>query len=275
MRWSTGRDRIRRRRRRRRRSGAAFSLFATAWLIAIVGGCKTRENGGSSATPGSAGTSKSGCDDVPSASDLKKYLAIAPDSGEAGGLFHGRAEWAAVVNRAGNVCAYAPSTDSAGGIWPGSQAVAKAKAYTTNAFSTDTLAFSTARLYTLAQPGHSLFGVWQPETFNPSCLAPLASRDGGVGKICGGAIAFGGGVPLYQNGHVVGGLGVSGDTPCTDHEIAKRIRDLAHMNPKAGKLVDDITFSKVDHPSLYTHPLCPNTWRNGQKIGDEPVASGY
>jgi uncharacterized protein GlcG (DUF336 family) len=247
----------------------------TIGLVTLTGACQGRENGSTTATPGSASISKSGCNDVPSASDLKKYLAVAPDSGEAGGLFHGRAEWAAVVNRAGDVCAYAPSTDSAGGIWPGSQAVAKAKAYTTNAFSTDTLAFSTARLYTLAQPGHSLFGVWQPETFNPACLATLASRDGGVGKVCGGAIAFGGGVPIYRNGHIVGGLGLSGDTPCADHEIAKRIRDLAHMNPKAGKLVDDITYSNVDHPSIYTHPLCPNTWRNGQKIGEEPVASGY
>jgi uncharacterized protein GlcG (DUF336 family) len=251
------------------------STLVLASIVASIAACNARQNGGTTATPGSAGTSQSGCGDVPSAADLKKYLAMAPDSGEVGGLFHGRAEWAAVVNRAGELCAYAPSTDSAGGIWPGSQAVAKAKAYTTNAFSTDTLAFSTARLYTLAQPGHSLFGIWQPETFNPTCLAPLASRDGGVGKVCGGAIAFGGGVPIYRNGHIVGGLGLSGDTPCADHEMAKRVRDLAHLNPKSGKLVDDITYSKVDHPSIYTHPLCPNTWRNGQKIGDEPVAAGY
>jgi hypothetical protein len=39
--------------------------------------------------------------------------------------------------------------------------------------------------------------------------------------------------------------------------------------------VDDITYSKVDRPSIYTHPLCPNTWRNGQKIGDEAPAAGY
>ncbi len=38
---------------------------------------------------------------------------------------------------------------------------------------------------------------------------------------------------------------------------------------------DDITYSSVDGPSLYTHPLCFNTWRNGVKLGDEPPASGY
>ena len=39
--------------------------------------------------------------------------------------------------------------------------------------------------------------------------------------IAGGMIFFGGGFPLYQNGQTTGGLGTSGDTSCTDHEIAK------------------------------------------------------
>jgi hypothetical protein len=73
----------------------------------------------------------------------------------------------------------------------------------------------------------------------------------------------------------VGGLGVSGDTACADHEIAKRIRAMTGLNPAKGPLVDDITYSSVDGPTVYTHPLCPNTWRNGQKIGEEPPASGY
>ena len=30
-----------------------------------------------------------------------------------------------------------------------------------------------------------------------------------------------------------------------------------------------------DPPSLFTHPLCKNTWRNGQKIGEEPAANQY
>ena len=97
----------------------------------------------------------------------------------------------------------------------------------------------------------------------------------GSTKVCGGAIAFGGGVPLYRGGHIAGGLGVSGDTPCADHEIAKRIRHLAKLDPAGGPVADDIQYSKADRPSIYTHPLCPNTWRNGQHIGDEPPASGY
>jgi hypothetical protein len=39
--------------------------------------------------------------------------------------------------------------------------------------------------------------------------------------------------------------------------------------------VDDISYSVVDRPSVFTHPLCPNTWRNGKKIGDEAPATGY
>jgi hypothetical protein len=50
---------------------------------------------------------------------------------------------------------------------------------------------------------------------------------------------------------------------------------MAGLAPPTGNSADDITYSKVDHASIYTHPLCPNTWRNGVKIGEEPVASGY
>lgn len=210
------------------------------------------------------------CSAVPAADQLKRYLAAAPDSGNAGGLFAGRAEWAAVVNRAGAVCAIIPPNDSIGGHWPGSRSIAMAKAFTANGFSTNTLAFSTARLYTLTQPGHSLWGVGEPEPFNPSCLDPNSTE-----KVCGGSISFGGGVPLYKDARIVGGLGVSGDTPCADHEIAKRIRHLAGLDPKGGEFVDDITYASADHASIYTHPLCPNTWRNGTRIGDEPVATGY
>jgi hypothetical protein len=86
---------------------------------------------------------------------------------------------------------------------------------------------------------------------------------------------FGGGVPLYKGGVRVGGLGVSGDTACTDHEIAKRVREKAGLNPEGGAAVDDITYSQADGPSIFTHPLCPNTWRNGKKVGDEAAAKGY
>ena len=183
--------------------------------------------------------------------------------------------WGAVVNRKGALCAFATSQDDNSKVWPGSQAIAKAKAYTANGFSLDTSPLSTARLYTLTQPGHSLWSLGQSNLFDTQALAPPSGASGGKGQINGGLIFFGGGVPLYKNGLIVGGLGVSGDTACADHEIAKRVRDLAGLNPTGGALVDDITYSSKDGASLYTHPLCFNTYRNGVSIGTEPVATGY
>ena len=160
-------------------------------------------------------------------------------------------------------------------MWPGSQAIAKAKAYTANAFSLDTLALSTARLYTFTQPGHSLWSLGQSNLFDPKFLAPPDAQGVPANQITGGLIFFGGGVPLYKNGKIIGGLGISGDTSCTDHEIAKRVRTLAGFNPPGGAAVDDITYSSVDGASAFTHPLCLNTWRNNVFIGDEKPAAGY
>ncbi|HWB17440.1 MAG TPA: heme-binding protein [Vicinamibacterales bacterium] len=222
------------------------------------------------------GTADAACGDLPSASDLKSWLQRAPaEGGEAGGLFSGKMEWAAVVDRKGEVCATAVATDDPAAAWPGSQAIAKAKAYTANAFSTDAMPLSTARLYTLTQPGHSLWGLASSNTFNPDCLASPDDASASNGKVCGGIITFGGGVPLYRNNTRVGGLGVSGDTACADHEIAKRVRHLASLDPPKGEFVDDIQFSEADGPSVFTHPLCANTWRNGKKIGEEAKAEGY
>jgi uncharacterized protein GlcG (DUF336 family) len=258
-------------------------------LAAFAGGCNRVESQRAAANspttqPGAAasqsagprqGASSANCRDLPSADDLRKWLREAPGQGEAGGLMSGKMEWAAVVNREGEICATAVATDEPASAWPGSQAIAKAKAYTANAYSTDAAPMSTARLYTLTQPGHSLWGVGEPNPFNPECLVRPDEANKTNGKICGGSIAFGGGVPLYRNKTRVGGLGVSGDTACADHEIAKRIRHLASLDPEKGEFVDDITFSGADGPSVFAHPLCPNTWRNGKKIGDEQQAQGY
>jgi len=221
----------------------------------------------------------SSCAGLPSESQLKALLKAAPGQNhnpDAGGLFHGDRMWGAVVNRDGKICSVATSTDDPTQVWPGSQAIAKAKAYTGNAFSLDTLALSTARLYTFTQPGHSLWSLGQSNLFDPKALAtPGGKGDDGDNQIAGGLIFFGGGVGLYKNGKIIGGLGISGDTSCTDHEIAKRVRDAAGLNPPNGKLADDITYSSVDGAGVFTHPLCPNTFRNGIFIGNEANATGY
>lgn len=256
-----------------------FAVVIAMLFAVIVAACTKSPSPNAAASglasPDSSASGRVGCDNIPSADDLKKWLLTAPDSGNAGGLFGGKQEWAAVVNRDGVVCAVAIATADPSAAWMGSEAISKAKAFTANAFSTDTLALSTARLYTLSLPGHSLWSVANGNPFRPDCFDKPTRTGTTDHRICGGTIAFGGGVALYKNGRKVGGLGLSGDTPCADHEIAKRIRNFLGYNPAKGAYADDITYSSVDHPSIYTHPLCPNTWRNGQKIGEEPVASGY
>jgi uncharacterized protein GlcG (DUF336 family) len=214
-----------------------------------------------------------GCEDVPKAADLKKLLQDAPaQNGDAGGLFHGKAMWGAVVNRNGELCALAVSTDDAPATWPGSRGIAIAKASTANAFSADTMPLSTARLYTLSQPGHTLWGIAQGNPLNAACMGAGNDTTTGIGKVCGGSIVFGGGLALYKGQTRVGGLGVSGDTACTDHEIAKRARQAAGLAP-AGLPSDDIVYAAVDGPSPFAHPFCANTFRDGKKLGDEAPGS--
>src|SRR5207253_3487015 len=129
---------------------------------------------------------------------------IISDGTTVGGLFNGTRMWGAVVNRDGEVCAYVTSKADPTQVWPGSQAIAKAKAYTANAFSLDSLALSTARLYTFVQPGHSLFGLNNSNPFDPLALAPPGGQGGGNSQVVGGIITFGGGVPLYKAGKIIG-----------------------------------------------------------------------
>jgi uncharacterized protein GlcG (DUF336 family) len=256
---------------------AALATIASCTSARTQSPAETQQGAASDMNgPPYAGAAKAGCADLPSASDLKKWLRAAPGvGGEAGGLFSGQMEWASIVNRLGELCATAVATDDPASAWPGSQAISKAKAYTANAYSTDGSPLSTARLYTLTQPGHSLWGVAEPNPFRADCLASPKEMNATNGKICGGSISFGGGVPLYKGKTRVGGLGVSGDTACADHEIAKRIRHLAQLDPEKGQFADDIIYTAADGPSPFAHPLCANTWRNGQKLGDEANANGY
>ena len=215
------------------------------------------------------------CRGLPSEGELKAFLAAAPAAGgDAGGLFHGTRMWGAVVNRDGELCALATSTVDPTQVWPGSRHIAMHKAHTANGFSLDTLALSTARLYTFSQPGHSLFGLNNSNLFDTKCLGAPGSPKG-RNQICAGVITFGGGVGLYSGSEIIGALGVSGDTACADHEIAKRVRNLAGLNPPGGPLVDDITYSTTEGASVFTHPLCVNTWRNGVFVGNEQPAAGY
>jgi hypothetical protein len=96
-----------------------------------------------------------------------------------------------------------------------------------------------------------------------------------VGGRIGGVNVFGGGVPLYgAEQKLLGGLGVSGDTSCADHDIAWRVRknlDLDHLKGIAGvsgdpERPDNIVFDVTVNPAGGTgtsaggfgHPKCTN-----------------
>ena len=127
-----------------------FRVFVLAALM-LIAARGWADEGGSAA-----------CKSLPDATALAALLTSAPGSGgDAGGLFHGARMWGAIVNRSGEMCSFATNQTDPTQVWPGSQAIAKAKAYTANAFSLDSLALSTARLYTFTQPGHSLWSLGQ------------------------------------------------------------------------------------------------------------------
>lgn len=181
-----------------------------------------------------------------------------------GGIFTPNMMWAAVVDRNGVLC----GTAKVGDAWPGSRAIAIAKAETANDFSNNKLALSTANLYAATQPGGSLYGLNNSNPFNPFFNAITAdnsmglARGNGVGFNPGGIITFGGGVALYgQESEVIGGLGVSGDTACADHAIAYAMRILLKLNkiPSGVGLngTDNILYaSSGTTPTGFQHPHC-------------------
>src|SRR5947199_2901872 len=77
----------------------------------------------------------------------------APDHN--GGLFSPNLMWSAIVDRHGILC----SVIKTGDAWPGSRAIAIAKAETANDSSNVRLTFSTAKLYRPTQRGCSLYGL--------------------------------------------------------------------------------------------------------------------
>ena len=215
------------------------SSAATALLVAMpcaITGLHAQEN--------------SSCAGLPGHSVLATALATAL-ANENSGL--NNQMWATIVDRDGVVCAVAFSGVHRGAQWPGSRVISAQKANTANAFSLDPsshsngkgqtngLALSTANLFTAVQPGGSLFGLQESNPVDSRVAYQGPSSNYGqaddpmVGNKIGGVNVFGGGLGLYSSGKVlVGGLGVSGDTSCTDHDIAWRIRHALGLDHLAG-----------------------------------------
>jgi uncharacterized protein GlcG (DUF336 family) len=178
-----------------------------------------------------------------------------------GGIFKPNRMWSAVVDREGVLCSVKSSAEFAPGldVWPGSRAIAIAKAGTANDFSNNGLALSTANLYGPTQPGGSLYGLNNSNPFKPG---DLDTSKKAVGDVPGGIITFGGGVALYNSkGQVIGALGVSGDSSCADHAIAFRMRALAGYNMVPSGVApddtDNIIYPKAGAaPTGFEQPHC-------------------
>ena len=153
--------------------------------------------------------------------------------------------WAAIVDRTGVVRAVCYSGNELGDQWPGSRAIAIAKANTANALSLPNFAFSTANLYFGAQPGGFLYGLLQTNPVDTASMyggdstAYGAPDDPMVGKKASGVVVFGGGLALYDGGTIVGALGVSGDTSPGDHNIAWRVRKALGLDKVPAGITND------------------------------------
>jgi uncharacterized protein GlcG (DUF336 family) len=177
-------------------------------------------------------------------------------------------EWAAVVRRDGIVCGVVFSGDQLGDQWPGSRAVSMEKAATANAFSLKDMAMSTANLFALAQPGQSLYGIINTSPPSPEANKGDAAQFGTpndpmIGKSMGGVVIFGGGLALYDGNNIVGGLGVSGDSSCADHNVAWRVRKVLGLdkvpngvNPERKDAIVYDMNSAGQSASGFGHPKC-------------------
>jgi uncharacterized protein GlcG (DUF336 family) len=232
-----------------------------------------------------------GCSGLPTYSALQSALTAATAT-ESSGL--NNQMWGTIVDRDGNVCAVAFTGVNRGAQWPGSRVISAQKANTANAFSLDSssnsngsgqpsgLALSTANLYSAVQPGGSLFGLQEsnPVDTGVAYMGPSSkygtAQDPMVGNKIGGVNVFGGGLALYGPGQrIVGGVGVSGDTSCADHDIAWRVRNnlgLDHLLGVGGvsgdvNRPDNIIYDITPNPNGGTgnsaggfgHPTCINT----------------
>jgi uncharacterized protein GlcG (DUF336 family) len=250
---------------------SAIALAATAFISVNA-----------SATEDAFNSSSNTCAGLPGHSALKNVLKSVVAAGGNGGLANDM--WATVVNRDGVVCQIAFTGSSRGDQWPGSRVISAQKANTANAFSRPNGvigfagALSTANLYSAVQPGQSLFGLQESNPVNTTVAYegnPAnygQSSDPLRGERVGGVNVFGGGLALYNAaGVLVGGIGVSGDTSCTDHIVAWKARSLLNLdNVPAGvsptgddNIINDTTTDPTTGHTTsaggFGHPSCDAT----------------
>lgn len=183
--------------------------------------------------------------------------------------------WLTLVDGSGRVCAITNSLDGTthnsdvtADIWLASRIISAQKANTANSLSTSVLSLATANLYAAVQPGGSLFGLQESNPVNPTIaydgdvFSYGTGQDPLVGERIGGVNVFGGGLALYSSaGKKIGAIGVSGDTSCTDHVTAWKVRaklGLAYAGfGNFDKLIQDLQ-APAGSQSGFGHPTCLN-----------------
>jgi uncharacterized protein GlcG (DUF336 family) len=113
----------------------------------------------------------------------------------------------AIVDRSGHLLALHSMEDA----WPVSIDIALAKAYTAASVSSNENAISSRSIGLLTQPGGALWNVGNSN--NPGTGDDTIEERG--------LIEFPGGLALYKNGVLVGGIGVSGDGVDQDELVAE------------------------------------------------------
>jgi uncharacterized protein GlcG (DUF336 family) len=251
------------------------ALLAAGWLLGAAA-CSDDDNSSNSGVGPNPGSPE-----LPDVDSLTKLLKAA--QAELNGGLHFQM-WATVVDRSGIVRAVAFSGPGEGDQWLGSRVISAQKANTANDFSLDGFALSSANLYAATQPGGSLFGLQESNPVNTdAAYGGDATKYGTVddfmiGKRIGGINVFGGGVALYDaSGKIIGGLGVSGDTSCADHNIAWKVRDALALDFVPAGVADGGADDNIiyDIPpggtstSGFGHPTCLDLAGNGnsQAIG--------
>jgi len=211
------------------------------------------------------------CAGLPDHAALKAQLSAVVSAGGNSGL--GNNMWATLVNRDGTVCAVTRS-GALGDQWPGSRVISAQKANTANSYSLEGgvspgtgIALSSGNLYGTVLEQGSLFGL---QFSNPVDTTTAywgnankfgAPNDPMVGNRIGGVNVFGGGLALYgEDGTLLGGLGVSGDTSCTDHVVAWKVRDGLVLDYVPGGVSatgdDNLIIATPVTPGAFEHPTC-------------------
>lgn len=227
-------------------------------------------------SPGLARTAQADCAELPGHAELQAALDQVVDPGGDANAGLGNEMWATLVDRDGIVCAVAFSGEDRDDQWPGSRVISAQKANTANAFSLEAgdgagIALSSGNLYGVVLEQGSLYGLQFSNPVDTEVAYGGPNHAGGnannygrpndpmVGQFIGGVNVFGGGLALYDSTGLLGGLGVSGDTSCTDHIVAWRVRELLGLDNVPGGVsngTDNLIIADPVTPNTFEHPNC-------------------